>query len=295
MKRILFIFLFAAFISCKDGNISFIFSVTADMRSCTGDDIELFRGACEAIRYHGPGEFMVSPGDIDPPWGVLYTIKKYIREDYPWYPVVGNHEAETASDMEWLRSYNVSSENLPGVVSFGPVNGEETTYSFNHKDAHFIVLNQYYDGLSDTGSDGDVGDDLYNWLENDLMTNTLPLVFVFGHEPAHPLPDKESGRLRHEDDSLNAHPANRDRFLSILSDYDVAAYICGHTHNFSAEKVSGVWQIDAGHARGNADTGAKSTFLLFYIMDDLSVKYEAFRLNLNRMRYEGTEAKFLFQ
>ena len=32
-------------------------------------------------------------------------------------------------------------------------------------------------------------------------------------------------------------------------------------HNFSAVDLGGVWQIDAGHARGMGDTGAASTFV----------------------------------
>jgi hypothetical protein len=30
----------------------------------------------------------------------------------------------------------------------------------------------------------------------------------------------------------------------------VTAYICGHTHNASIAKINGLWQFDAGHARG---------------------------------------------
>ncbi|TET54000.1 MAG: hypothetical protein E3J64_02675 [Anaerolineales bacterium] len=56
----------------------------------------------------------------------------------------------------------------------------------------------------------------------------------------------------------------------------VTAYICGHTHNYSAVNIDGVWQIDAGHARGLGDTGARSTFVLIQV-DGPIVTYEAHR------------------
>ena len=81
----------------------FSFDVTCDMRKFAGPDYQTsqyFMGVCEAIREIGKGAFMVSPGDIDPPWQVSETINKILDEDYYWYPVVGNHEAETPEDME---------------------------------------------------------------------------------------------------------------------------------------------------------------------------------------------------
>jgi len=271
--------------SPPQGTVSVTFSVTADMRDYTGDNRGYFRGACERIESGGAGLFMISPGDIDPPDRVLYTITEYIGPDYTWYPVTGNHESETPEDMEWLRSYNTGGASLPGIVNTGPPGSIETTFSFEHGDTHFIVLNQYYDGTSDTGTDGDVADALHEWLVSDLGSNTKSIVLVFGHEPAWPQPDIENGRLRHEDDSLNIHQANRDRFWNTLASAGVTAYICGHTHNYSRIKINGVWQIDAGHSRGMGDIGAKSTFLIFYIMENGSVFMDTHRMAYYNGRY----------
>ena len=90
----------------RDAVFSFI--VTADMRWFAGSEYQssqYFLGTCEAIREFGKGSFMISPGDIDPPQHVFDTIKKILGEDYLWYPVVGNHEAETPEDMSWLRDW----------------------------------------------------------------------------------------------------------------------------------------------------------------------------------------------
>lgn len=61
-----------------------------------------------------------------------------------------------------------------------------------------------------------------------------------------------------------------DRFRQTLNTHDVTPYFCGHTHNYSAVRVSSygsidpsgsgdVWQIDSGHARGTGDTGSPRT------------------------------------
>ena len=276
------------------GTIQVSFAVTADMRDYTGDSMLYFRGACERIAHGGAGDFMISPGDIDPPDLVHADIQAYIGASYTWYPVVGNHEAETESDMTWLRNFNLDGNSLPNIVNLGPANGLETNYSFDYGDVHFTVINEYYDGTSDTATDGDVPDALHDWLIADLdpSATTKPIKFVIGHEPAYPQADEESGRLRHEDDSLNVHEASRDRFWQALVDFGVTAYICGHTHNYSVYQSSGVWQIDVGHARGFGDTGSRSTFVMFYVMEDGSVWYYPYRLNLDTHNYElGTPGR----
>jgi hypothetical protein len=241
-----------------------------------------FEGAARAIRRAGEGLFMVSPGDIDPPSGVLAVFQEVLGTDYDWYPVAGNHEAETAADMAWLRAFNPGGTALPRIVSTGgPPGSVETCYSFDEANAHFVVLNEYFDGIVDDNPVGDVGADLLAWLAADLSANAQPVVFVIGHEPAYPQPDAgPPHRLRHVGDSLDQFPSNRDAFWQTLADHDVAAYICGHTHDFSAIKVDGVWQFDVGHARGLADRGAPSTFLRFLVDPSGTVEWEAWRQDL---------------
>ena len=318
MKKIAFlsVLLLICFSSCAidgiDSGVAFTtpagqvlvsFSVASDMRDYTGCSADYFRGVCETLAKGGPGQFMVSAGDIDPPSGVYSAILSFFKPGYIWYPVVGNHEAETAADMEWLRDFNKNGTALPNIVRPGPPGCEETTYSFDYGNTHFVVLNEYYDGSSDHATDGDIPDALYDWLIYDLeavaAAGTTPIVLVFGHEPAYPQPDQESGRLRHENDSLNVHSVNRDRFWDALLANGVTAYFCGHTHNYSAVKIgsggvivdhpSGVWQIDSGHARGTGDTGARSTFLMLYAMEDGRLWCGAYRLDRGANRYELTD------
>ena len=272
----------------KDRSV-FSFDVTADMREFADLNhatSQYFKGACEAIHQIGKGAFMVSPGDIDPPEHVYETIKTVLGPDYPWYPVVGNHEAETPEDMQWLRNY--AKENLHGLVKPGPEGSEETTYSFDYKNAHFVVLNEYSDGRSDTGTSGDLCDTLYQWLKDDLQSNSKSFIFVFGHEPFVSIADVDNGHHRHKGDNLDEHPENSHRFHKLLREHNITAYINGHTHTFSYAKINGIWQIDTGHARGIGDPSVPSTFLKVHI-GTYDCWLNAYRLDQNKNNYLLTQ------
>lgn len=287
VSNFILVLLFIYGIAFPQHSEEFSFAITCDMREFSAPEYqssEYFLGVCEAISEVGKGEFMISPGDIDPPWYVLETIAKVLGEDYIWYPVIGNHESETSEDMAYLRGYNALGIRLPFIVNKGPDRCKETMYSFDYGNAHFAVINNYFDGKSDTGTDGDIVDETYQWLYSDLSNTQKKYIFVFGHEPAYPLPDMDSGRLRHKDDSLNKYPENRDRFWKLLKDKGVIAYICGHTHNTSIEKIDGVYQIDAGHSRGVGDRGSPSTFIKINIKEDFS-ECEIYRLDFDRGEY----------
>ena len=239
------------------------FAITADMRSYVGPAPKgkrYFDGACEALREVGPGEFMLGPGDCDPPGPVRATIDRYLGQSYPWYPVLGNHETEKSKNVVWVRDW--ARAGIPGLVRSGPPGAEETTYSFDFGNSHVVMLNQYFDGRSDAvrGKEG-LPEATLQWLAEDLSANRQPLVWVVGHKPIESLPDMDSGRVRHAGESVSANKARLTRFLDLLTRHKARAYICGHTHNASVAKIRGIWQLDAGHARGAGDTGAPSTFM----------------------------------
>ena len=274
---------------------SFTFAIAADMRSFAGpgdyDTSQYFRGACETLAALGKGDFMVSPGDLDPTSGTLWTITQTLGSTYTWYPVVGNHElpgagseAYPGANLEWLNTYDY------GAVNPGPSGCPTTTYSFDYENAHFVMLNVYCDSTGDHATTGDVPNHLYDWLSNDLSSTVKAHIFVFGHEPAYPQPDADNGRERHFGDSLDQYPENRDRFWTLLRDHNVVAYSCGHTHNYSLVQSDDVWQLDAGHARGKGDTGARSTFVVIHVNGGF-VTFAAYRDDANggyyTQRYSG--------
>jgi hypothetical protein len=61
-----------------------------------------------------------------------------------------------------------------------------------------------------------------------------------------------------------------------LREEGVVAYFCGHTHNYSVVNVDGIWQVDAGHARGVAEPGAPSTFVMVHV-GGATVTFDTYR------------------
>lgn len=277
------------------------FTVTADPR----DKTDKFENVLSAIvSGSGIGNFHVSCGDIDPPSNIRSVIDSIFGSSAIWIPVIGNHEAETVEDMNWLRNEyaNANGSLDRQALSYwigvqGPTSAEETCYSWNWDNAHFIVLNEYYNGADDNSHDGDIwfvddaaydpvtNPDLYHWLKADLEANDKPFVFVFGHEPAYP-------QNRHLLDSLNLYEDNRNRFWQLLNDHNVSAYICAHTHFYSTWQEPGyswsgnpseaTWQIDVGHAGNKSALTPGGTDYDHYtflkvVVSDTQVTYNVYR------------------
>ena len=259
----------------------FTFALAVDQRNFAGPEYDsdaYFAGAIKAIAAAGGADFVVSPGDVDPPANVKWTLDKYLP-GVPWFPGVGNHEAETPEDMAYMRAYAYDPGGPgsgPDVVRWGPTGCPTTTYSFDYLNAHFAMLNEYCAENGDDITEGDVGDHLYAWLAADLAASDKQFKFVLGHEPAYPQPDQDLGGFNHLGNSLDANLANRDRFWSLLQREGVVAYITGHTHRHSVVQIAGVWQVDGGHARGLGDPGAPSTVVLIHVGDD-TVTFDAYR------------------
>jgi hypothetical protein len=249
-----------------------------------------FRGAVEAMRAAGTCAFMVSPGDIDPPGPVYDVVRSVLGSSCPWYPVIGNHEAETPEDVAWLQAFNAGGTSVPRVVNPGPAGCTETSYSFDWGPAHFVVIDEYYRDAGPIGTTGDLSAAVLAWLDADLAATAQPLKVVFGHEPGWPQPDADPPhRLRHLGESLDRTPANRDAFWNVLVTRGVRAYVCGHTHDYSIIMMNGVWQVDVGHARGTADTGAPSTFLRMMVDPAGALTYETWRINQGSGLYSVTD------
>ena len=210
-------------------------------------------GALQAIEKVGKGDFLISCGDVSPVDASRALISEVLGKDYLWYTAPGNHDQEDTVFFGLLRKMNAGGMSLPHVVRKGPARCEETTYSFEIGDCHIAILNLYFDGKSDIGTDGDVVPELLNWLEEDLKNNKKTYTFVVGHEPLLAQPDMDNGRIRHQGDSLDKYYRNAKRLHNLLKKYGVTAYLNGHTHGASITKINGVWQIDAGHAYGIED------------------------------------------
>lgn len=141
------------------------------------------------------------------------------------YPIYGNHEDDAKNNtLAWNNVFS-GSYALPQNGPSGEVN---FTYSFIHKNALFI-------GLDDYKTIHQVNQP---WLDQQLAANKQPHVFVFGHEAAF--------KVFHTD-CLDDSVAARNTFWQSLSQAGVKVYFCGHDHFVD------VANIDDGDVNANND------------------------------------------
>lgn len=258
----------STFTSTPAPNFSFV--VTSDMSHYSAPEYydypNFFAALLSSVAHYGPGDFMISSGDVIPAEGADWTIDQVLGTDYPWFPIPGNHDFGRA-EINFFENYqyDINGDKEPNIINWGPESCPRTTYSFDYQNAHFVGLNVYCDDEVPWGIDGSITDTLYDWLTADLEQTKKQHIFVFGHEPAFPRPDSDTGQMRHLGDSLDQYPQARDRFWQLLKEHSVLAYLHGHTHGYHAEKIDGVWQLDAGQSMGVRAAPSPGTFLIISI------------------------------
>ena len=194
----------------------------------------------------------------------------------PIFMGLGNHDADRVAVVNYTSEVlgPLIGSSLPGMRNFreGPYatypNGYEDrnlTYSFDYKNSHFIMLNNYYNDLffdpprdrfeDDYVSMGCVGQDLLDWLELDLQNTDAKFKFMFYHEGAKGVPNG-----RHTGDSMgyggcpgNSDGVMRDRFWSLLAEYNATANFVGHAHHHTVTWANdyygdngALYEIEAG-------------------------------------------------
>lgn len=147
----------------------------------------------------------------------LKKWRKIVLADVPQvYPVMGNHDQTNhKADGVWRRVFDLP-EN-------GPDDFKEIAYSFDYKNSHFVVLN--------SGTSHTINQEQQDWLEQDLSNNQKENTFIFFHEPAWPASNKIN-------ESLDAHPSERDQLWRIFDRYNVTAVFSGHEHMYSRRKIT---------------------------------------------------------
>ena len=140
-----------------------------------------------------------------------------------WFPVMGNHDARG-------NGWEVSRELI--------FNNENTYYSFDDDDCHFIILDAFMPDYACS-----ISDEQMAWLENDLRMTTKRHVFVFVHAPLYPSGTKIG-------ESLDKDPDFRDRLASLLVEHGVDVVFCGHEHYYASFGYLGLMQVTTGGAGG---------------------------------------------
>jgi len=127
----------------------------------------------------------------------------------------------------------------------GPAGCVETTYSWDHGNAHFVVLNEYWKRRHRGGQRH-----RHRWRHPARLaamararsrSQHQAVCLRVGHEPAFP-------QQRHLDNSLNKYPDHRDAFWTVLKHYHVQAFISGHVHYYYKDLRDDVWQVSDGNA-----------------------------------------------
>ncbi len=209
-------------------------------RSCIND--EAVKAIAEDIVKENP-DFVLVAGDLVNGWfrnfGIDYTgqyagwkkaMGAVYRAGIRIYPVRGNHD----SGPERLALPPLPShlEPPPDTVirlrkafreafceSYIPQNGppEEKclTYSFSHKNAFIVGLDQYSISQHKINQE---------WLNRQLAENKNPHVFIFGHEPAFETIHKDNLSYFHKD---------RDVFWDSIGKAGAKIYFCGHDHMYN--------------------------------------------------------------
>ena len=271
----------------RNNQREFSFVVTTDLHIHLKQPKErpvAFSWACGKISEIGSGAFMITTGDVWDARRAREIVNQHLGNDYPWYLVIGGHDLEYPPTLEFARTYNAHGKTLPNIVNPGPPSAPETTYSFDYGNCHFVVLNQFFDGKSDSGQqDGYPSRALMDWLAKDLDQNKKQHVFVFIHEPAFRHPDMDF----HNEQAGGGYMAYRergprDRFWQMLRDYHVLGLIHGHHHVYNRARIRGIWDIEAGHCHSmpkgtnKDDQRKRGTFLIFHVNGD-EVTYDCYR------------------
>lgn len=227
---------------------SFRFTVTSDSHNNLVVLGRVFDGMDK--NSGGPGAFHIMIGDLadhkgDTPAGLRTVIDKHYGPNFPWWPVVGNHDKSSPESTAFLREEFRSGNQLrtpikERVKRVGPAGSVEMMYSWDFRNAHFVAINPFWNGALTPGSDAALNNGLVpeviDWLKSDLAANDKPFVFVFVHEPAFALD-------RHIGSSLDANPDTRDALWTLLSKYKVQVLFSGHIHSYYKILKDGVYQI----------------------------------------------------
>ncbi len=131
----------------------------------------------------------------------------------PIYPVMGNHDVQDLPPFCYQ---------FLGAISRLPTfDAVEKNYAFTWSNALFLMVETDYPLTPHRVNQ--------RWLEAVLATNSAPLVFAVGHEPAF----KNNAHR----DLLDNAPEERDAFWSALGRAHCRIYFCGHDHCYNHARV----------------------------------------------------------
>jgi 3',5'-cyclic AMP phosphodiesterase CpdA len=275
-----------ALMACAWGadKAAFSFDFMTDTHtSPVGGATESFAKTCEHIMKTGPGAFLVLGGDCDNFIRTRDIVEESLAKPlaknrkapaYPIYLAVGNHDVVSTSNVKedddgtGLQTMAIVAHGkaLPAIVNRGPKDrsklagyGEDgsqyTTYSFDHGNAHFIILDLYSENAHPNRGNGVMSKSLLAWVKEDLRKTRQQHIFVVGHEPCLIFSSTINGTAREITPGELIEQGDREGFWTLLKeDPRVVAYFSGHSHVFGMKQDGTLWQIVGSKARDNWKT-----------------------------------------
>lgn len=240
---------------------SFRFVVMGDSRGDWGDAVNeaTLRKLLTQVKSLQPQpSFILFTGDQIRGGNVdkeLAQWKNIVDDYFPlhmYYPSLGNHE-----DDERLFSKHFThlpDEQLPGY--------RRSVYTFDYQDARFIVLNS---NRTDEKKRYVVDEEQRRFLSDKLASSKKSYDFVMFHVPAYPA-------SAHFGKSLDANPAERDAFWSVLDRFQVTAAFVGHEHNYNRRQVDASFHKGYGHSLYQLTVGGAGAPLYSSVKDKKNVQ-----------------------
>ena len=181
---------------------------------------------------------MVMAGGEQGDWDRYFEdIENATKENITFYYAVGNHEIYTYQISE--HQYGPYDKNFSTYLANVELPGNERYYSFDYMDQiHFVVINTE----EEWSNDFKITNDQYNWLINDLETNTIDFIVAMFHRPCYSV--RDSGRVS---------DARRVRTVlePIFKQYGVDLVFSGHDHYYYRTERSGTTYVTTGGAGAN--------------------------------------------
>lgn len=151
-------------------------------------------------------------GRYDRDWREKYFVPyEALLREVPFYMTLGNHDGK---ESEWAADLPVQLDNF-----FFPGNRPAKYYRFGY--GHFVDF-----FALDTTRNTDEGLGAQSqWLASELAESRAAWKIVYGHHPPY------NAGPRHGGDRQRLQP-----IVTLLREHRVAAYFCGHEHNFQVSE-----------------------------------------------------------
>lgn len=151
------------------------------------------------VRFSLLGGDLTDKGADETEWGQFLDAATRAFSRIPVMPTIGNHDG-----YMYLKFFALSNN--------GPGGFEQTVYSFDYGNAHFVVLD----------SNNNTNEGIKQWLKQDLQNTDKTWKFAVFHHPAYQVFDDN----KTIDDSIRAN------WIPILEQYNVDMVFVGHQHMY---------------------------------------------------------------